>query len=80
VLMEPGRVYPIRIDLPPTSNQFAVGHRIRVDISSSCFPRFDVNPNTGEPVGRHTHTVPARNTVHLDRQHPSHVVLPVKTP
>ena len=66
---------PLRIDLPPVSNLFAAGHRIRVDLSSSNFPRFDVNPNTGEPLGRHTHAVVARNTVHLDGG--SYLVLPV---
>ena len=75
--MEPGRVYRVRIALPPTSNLFKAGHRIRIDIASSNFPRFDVNPNTGEPMGRHTRTVEARNTVYTDRDHPSHVVLPI---
>jgi putative CocE/NonD family hydrolase len=74
VLMQPDQVYPITIALPPTSNLFTRSHRIRVDISSSNFPRFDVNPNTGEPVGRHTHTQVATNTVHCGK---SHVVLPV---
>jgi putative CocE/NonD family hydrolase len=77
VLMEPGTVYPIRLSLPPTSNLFAAGHRIRIDVSSSNFPRFDLNPNTGEPVGRHTHSVRARNTLYFDRERPSSVVLPV---
>ena len=77
VLMEPGEVYEVQIDLFPTSNRFKAGHRIRLDISSSNFPRFDVNPNTGEPPGRHTHTVVAHNTVYLDREHPSRMVLPV---
>ncbi len=75
--MRPGEVYAIRIDLPPTSNCFKAGHRIRVDISSSNFPRFDVNPNTGEPMGRHTRSRAARNTVYLDAGRPSHLVLPV---
>jgi putative CocE/NonD family hydrolase len=74
-LMEPGQVVSLRIDLPPVSNLFGAGHRIRVDVSSSNFPRFDVNPNTGEPLGRHTHTVVARNTVYLDGG--SYAVLPV---
>ncbi len=74
VFMRPGHVCPITISLPPTSNVFATGHRIRLDISSSNFPRFDVNPNTGEPMGRHTHSVTATNTVHLGE---SHVVLPI---
>ena len=76
-LMEPGEVYQVQIALPPTCNLFKAGHRIRVDISSSNFPRFDINPNTGEPMGRHTHTVVAQNTVYLDRNRPSHIVLPI---
>ncbi len=54
VLLEPGEIVPVSILLPPTSNLFAKGHRIRVDVSSSNFPRLDRNPNTGEPIGRHT--------------------------
>ncbi|MBX6342259.1 MAG: CocE/NonD family hydrolase, partial [Thermomicrobiaceae bacterium] len=75
--MEPGEVYRVEIPMYPTSNLFSAGHRIRLDVSSSNFPRFDVNPNTGEPLGRHTHTEVAINTVHHDREHPSHLVLPV---
>ena len=75
-LMEPGEVYRVQIPLPPTSNLFQAGHRIRIDISSSNFPRLDLNSNTGEPMGRHTHTVPARNTVYMDKQRPSGVLLP----
>jgi putative CocE/NonD family hydrolase len=76
-LMTPGEIYPVQIQLPPTSNLFAAGHRIRLDVSSSNFPRFDVNPNTGEPVGRHTHAVVAHNAVYVDGEHPSQVILPV---
>ena len=76
-LLEPGRVYELEIILEPTSNVFVAGHRIRLDISSSNFPRFDVNPNTGEPVGRHTHTVTAENSVYHDPDRPSQVVLPL---
>ena len=72
VFMEPGEVYPVTIELPPTSNLFDRGHRIRIDVSSSNFPRLDVNPNTGEPIGRHTHQVVAEQAVHGGR-----VVLPV---
>ncbi len=75
-LMEPGAVYRVQIPLPPTSNLFQAGHRIRIDISSSNFPRLDLNPNTGEPMGRHTQMVPARNTVYMDKQCPSGVLLP----
>jgi uncharacterized protein len=77
VLMQPGQVYPITIALAPTSNLFAKGHRVRLDVSSSNFPRIDVNPNTGEPMGRHTRQAIAHNTVYFDRNRPSHVVLPV---
>lgn len=71
-LMEPGSEYEVEIGLPPTSNLFAAGHRIRLDVSSSNFPRLERNPNTGEPIGRHTHMAKAENTVHG-----GHVVLPV---
>uniref|UniRef100_A0A7C2WH83 CocE/NonD family hydrolase n=1 Tax=Thermorudis sp. TaxID=1969470 RepID=A0A7C2WH83_9BACT len=75
--LEPGQIYRIEIPMYPTSNLFGAGHRIRVDISSSNFPRFDVNPNTGEPLGRHTRTQVAINTIHHDRAHPSHLLLPL---
>ena len=76
-LMTPGEVYEFEFALYPIGNLFTVGHRIRVDISSSAFPHFDVNPNTGEPMGRHTHTVVAHNTVYMDHTRPSHIVLPI---
>jgi putative CocE/NonD family hydrolase len=76
-LMKPGTVYPFTIKLYPTSNVFKKGHRSRVDISSSNFPRFDVNPNTGEPLGEHRRMVNATNTILHHRAHPSQIVLPV---
>jgi hypothetical protein len=76
-LMNPGEVYTVKINLYPTSNLFARGHRIRLDISSSNFPRFDVNPNTGEPLNGHRRMVPADNTVYHDATRASRVVLPV---
>ncbi len=76
-MMKPGEVYPVIITLYPTSNLFARGHRIRLDVSSSNFPRFDANPNTGEPLGRNTKTQVATNTLHHNADHPSHIVLPV---
>ena len=76
-LLEPGKIYPIHMRLAPTSNLFKAGHRIRVDISSSNFPRLDVNPNTGEPVGKHTHTVVAKNTLHCNSKYPSAINLPI---
>lgn len=75
--MQAGRVYAVRFAIYPTSNLFAAGHRIRLLVSSSSFPRFDVNPNTGEPIGRHTALRVAHNTVHHCAAHPSHVTLPL---
>jgi predicted acyl esterase len=60
-----------------TVNVFKKGHRIRLDISSSNFPRFDVNPNTGEPIGMNRREQVADNSVYHDAAHPSSVVLPI---
>src|SRR5262245_22413661 len=76
-LMEPGNVYTFTIKLYPTSNLFKKGHRIRVDISSSSFPRFDVNPNTGEPLNDNRRWATATNTILHDQHHPSHIILPI---
>ena len=76
-LLAPGEVAEISIEPMPTSNLFKKGHRIRLDISSSNFPRFDVNPNSGEPEGRSDLRQLATNTVYVSPAHPSHVVLPV---
>lgn len=73
----PGECVPVTITLYPTANFFAQGHRIRLDISSSNFPRFDVNTNTGEPAGKERSMAVAQNTIFHDAAHPSHVVLPV---
>jgi predicted acyl esterase len=72
--MQPGQAHDFVITLPPVANRFNAGHRIRLDIASSNFPRFDVNPGTGEPLGRHTHSVKALNTLHLGA---SSVTLPI---
>lgn len=76
-MMTPGEVYEIEIAPFPTANVFKKGHRIRIDISSSNFPRFDVNPNTGEPLGLNRRSIKADNTVYHDAGRASHVVLPV---
>jgi len=76
-LMESGRIYAIRIEAFPTSNLFKAGHRLRIDVSSSNFPHFDVNPNSGEPEGEATRMQVATNRLFLDQDHPSHVILPV---
>ncbi|WP_026873676.1 CocE/NonD family hydrolase [Inquilinus limosus] len=75
--MEPGRVYAITIEPFATANLFKAGHRIRLDISSSNFPKYDVNPNSGEPEGTGRLKRVATNRIHLGRAHPSKIVLPV---
>lgn len=76
-LIKPGQVYEFTIRPFPTANIFKTGHRIRLDISSSNFPRFDVNPNTGEPLGQNRRTIEANNTVHHSAAWPSQVLLPI---
>ena len=72
-----GEVARVDIEIDPTGCVFGVGHRIRLDLSSSNFPQFDPNPNTGEPIGGHTTIKLARNTVHYDPDRPSRLILPV---
>lgn len=74
-LIEPGTVYRLSIRPFATANIFKAGHRIRLDISSSNFPRFDVNPNTGEPLGRNRRSIKADNTVFHDVQRASYLLL-----
>jgi hypothetical protein len=76
-LIEPGRAYEYQIDLWATSNLFRAGHRIRVDITSSSFPRWDRNPNTGAPLGEGTELVTATQTILHDSDHPSRILLPL---
>jgi uncharacterized protein len=73
----PDDIVPVEIVLYPTSNLFMPGHRIRLDISSSNFPRFDVNPNTGDPLWTERRRRTCENTIFHDAERPSHVVLPV---
>ncbi len=76
-LINPGEVYKFTIDLWATSNVFKAGHKLRLEVSSSNFPRFDRNLNTGEPAGNATRMVRATNTIYHDREHPSALILPV---
>ncbi len=75
--IEPGRVYRYTIDLGSTSHVIKAGHRIRVDVSSSNFPRFDRNPNTGAPLGVDSRLESAQQTIHHSAIFPSRVILPV---
>jgi putative CocE/NonD family hydrolase len=76
-LMTPGEVYEVTVNLYPTANRFVKGHRIRLDISSSSFPRFDLNPNTGESLQQHRRMISADNTVYHNATRPSHLLLSV---
>ena len=76
-MLVPGRPAEFTIEMYPTSLVFRRGHRIRLDISSSNFPRFDVNPNTGEPLNRNRRWRVANNTIYHDAQHPSRIILPI---
>ena len=77
-LLTPGQAYEFVFQLYPTSNVFKAGHRVRLDVSSSNWPRFDVNPNTGGPLGLEQCFQTAHQTIYHDPGHPSHVVLPVQ--
>ena len=76
-LIEPGRAYEYTIQVNPTSNLFRRGHRVRLDVSSSDFPNFDRNHNTGGDDYFESTLATAHQTIYHDRQHPSRVVLPV---
>ena len=76
-LMEPGQVYAITIEMQPTSQVFKKGHRIRVDVTSSDFPHFDRNPNTGHEFGMDAEVQIAEQTIYHNAKYPSHIVLPV---
>ena len=76
-LLTPGEVYEYTIDLLATSNVFKAGHRIRIEIASSNFPRFDRNPQTGEPSGEASSLEPALQHVFHDETRASHIVLPI---
>jgi putative CocE/NonD family hydrolase len=76
-LLTPGQTYEFTFQLYPTSNIFRAGHRIRLDISSSNFPRFDVNPNTDGPLGQERRLELAHQAIYYDGEHPSHIVLPL---
>jgi len=75
--MNPGEVYHITIDMWATSNVFLAGHKLRLEISSSDFPRFDRNLNTGEEQARGTRIAKATNVIFHDKERPSALILPV---
>jgi putative CocE/NonD family hydrolase len=77
VWMEPGKAYKVTLQPMTTSNYFAAGHRLRIEVSSSNFPRFDRNLNTGEDPAFARNFVSATNTIYHDADHPSALILPV---
>jgi putative CocE/NonD family hydrolase len=76
-LIEPGKVYAYNIDLWNTCEMFGKGHRIRLEISSSAFPKYDRNLNTGEPLGKTSRMEKAKQEIYHDAQHASYVMLPI---
>ena len=75
--LTPEKIYKYTIDLWSTSNRFLKNHRIRVEVSSSNFPQFDRNPNTGQPFGLDSDIQMANQTIYHDAEHPSHILLPI---
>jgi uncharacterized protein len=76
-LAKPGEIYHLTVDLWATSNVFLAGHKLRLEISSSNFPRFDRNLNTGEEQATATRIKTATNTIYHDAAHPSALILPI---
>ena len=76
-LLKPGEIYHVTVDLWSTSNVFLAGHKLRLEVSSSDFPRFDRNHNTGEEQATSTRLIKATNTIYHDREHPSALLLPL---
>jgi putative CocE/NonD family hydrolase len=76
-LANPGEMYRVTVDLLATSNVFLAGHKLRLEVSSSNFPRFDRNLNTGEEQARGTRMIKATNVIYHDKARPSAVILPV---
>jgi len=76
-LLTPNNVYEFYVDLWSTSNLFQKGHRIRIEVSSSNFPKYDANPNTGHKFGEDSESLIANQTIYHDKAHSSYILLPV---
>jgi len=76
-LIEPGKIYRYSIDCWNTSIRFKTGHRIGLEISSSAFPKYDRNLNTGAPLGMTTEMAVAEQRIYHDVEHPSALILPL---
>ncbi len=75
--IEPGKIYGFDVDAWNTCQEFGKGHKIRVEVASSAFPKYDRNQNTGEALGKSANTKVAEQTIYHDAQHPSYVILPI---
>jgi uncharacterized protein len=75
--IEPGKIYGFDVDAWNTCQEFGKGHKIRVEVTSSAFPKYDRNQNTGEALGKTANTKVAEQTIYHDEQHPSYVILPL---
>jgi hypothetical protein len=78
--LEPGQPYAVSVAMFPCANLFKRGHRLRLDLTGSNFPHFDINPNSGEPEGSMAHGRRATTTVFVERGRPSYLLLPVIPP
>ena len=78
ILLTPNKVEEMEVELWASSNLFRAGHRIRVHVTSSCWPRWDANPNTGGPMFKEARAEKALNTVFHDAFRPSCIRLPVR--
>ncbi len=76
-MMNPGETYKLTVDLGATSNVFLAGHKLRVEVASSNYPRFDRNLNTDAGPRGHCGSVKATNVIHHDQDHPSALIVPI---
>jgi len=76
-LIEPGKIYGFDVDLWNTCQEFGKGHRVRLEVTSSAFPKYDRNQNTGEPLGKTANMKVAEQAIHHDVETPSYVILPI---
>jgi putative CocE/NonD family hydrolase len=79
-LLEEGKIYKFEMAIGATSVLFRKGHRIRLQVTSSNFPEYGRNLNTGADNGTTSQTVKAQQSIYHDREHPSHIILPVIPP
>jgi putative CocE/NonD family hydrolase len=77
VPLQPGEIYRVEVDLWSTAQTFLAGHRLRLHVTASDFPRYDRCPGTGQTSADASAVLPQRNLLHHDAEHPTHLLLPV---